>query len=101
MSPFVAVMSVSLAVSAFGAEAVPERIQRQFTSDDYTVSWGSAAAGEPNADLEIGNGGGHGGPLRWMRFRPGKTRLKSYPSSSAAAGANTNSGGHWTTIRYP
>ena len=61
MSPFVAVMSVSLAVSAFGAEAVAERIQRQFTSDDYTVTWGSAAAWEPNADLEIGDGGG----TRW------------------------------------
>ena len=70
MSVFVACIAVSLAVSGFGAEAVADRIQKQFTSDDYTVTWGSAATWEPNADLEIGDGAGHGGGLRWMRFRP-------------------------------
>jgi hypothetical protein len=83
MSVIVACIAVSLAVSGFGAEAVADRIQKQFTSDDYTVTWGSAARWESNADLEIGDGAGHGGGLRWMRFRPRQDAVEILGQSTA------------------
>ena len=70
MSAFVACIAMSLAASTFGAEPVPDRILSHFTSDNYTVTWATAATWEPNADLEIGEGWGHGGALCWMRFHP-------------------------------
>ena len=70
MSAIMVCVATSLAASTLGAEPVADRILKQFTSDNYTVTWGTAVACKPNADLEIGDGAGHGGPLRWMRFRP-------------------------------
>ncbi|MBC8875550.1 MAG: hypothetical protein H8E44_39490 [Planctomycetes bacterium] len=70
MAAFVVMIAASLAASTGIAEPVPERIQRHFRSDDYTVTWGAATRYEPDADLEIGDGEGHGGMLRWLRFRP-------------------------------
>lgn len=70
MAVIMVCVATLLAVSTFGAEPVADRILKHFTSDNYTVTWGTAVACKPNADLEIGDGAGHGGPLRWMRFRP-------------------------------
>ena len=61
-----------LACSAHGAEPDNERAKKQLKSDNYTVTWGKAPTYEAEAELEIGDGNGHGGWLSWMRFRPGK-----------------------------
>jgi hypothetical protein len=58
--------------SAHGAEPRDDRAKKQLQSDNYTVTWGTARAFEPEAELEIGYGNGHGGTLGWVRFQPGK-----------------------------
>src|ERR1700730_15627511 len=58
--------------SANGAEPDNERAKKQLKSDNYTVTWGTAPIFETGAELEIGDGNGHGGTLGWMRFLPGK-----------------------------
>jgi hypothetical protein len=58
--------------SVRGADADDERAKKQLQSDNYTVTWGTPAAFEPDAELEIGDGNGHGGTLGWLRFQPGK-----------------------------
>jgi hypothetical protein len=49
-----------------------ERARKQLQSENYTVTWGAARTFEPEAELEIGDGNGHGGTLGWLRFKPGK-----------------------------
>jgi hypothetical protein len=58
--------------SANGAEPDDERAKEQFRSENYTVVWGTAPVYETDAELEIDDGSGHGGILRWIRFRPVK-----------------------------
>lgn len=58
--------------AAGGAEPVDDRVKSLFQSNNYTVTWGKAPAFEPTAELEIGDGNGHGGTLGWVRFRPDK-----------------------------
>src|SRR5690242_14682650 len=57
---------------ANGTEPDGERAKKQLQSENYTVTWGTAPAYEPEATLEIGDGNGHGGTLGWLRFHPGK-----------------------------
>jgi hypothetical protein len=57
--------------SANGAEPDNERAKKHLQSTNYTVTWGTAAAYEADAELEIGDGNGHGGTLGWLRFQPG------------------------------
>jgi hypothetical protein len=63
---------LGLATSAGSAEPDDDRAKEQFRSEDYTVTWGTPAAYEPDAELEVGDGNGHGGTLGWLRFLPGK-----------------------------
>jgi hypothetical protein len=50
---------------------------RQFLkNNEYTVEWKTAAELDPNADLEISNGTGHGFNLRWLRFHPRNDRVE-------------------------
>jgi hypothetical protein len=58
--------------SASGAGPDDERAKNQFRGENYTVTWGTPAAYGPDAELEIGDGNGHGGTLGWLRFLPGK-----------------------------
>ncbi len=72
MRAFSVRIAAALAALAFAAEPDADRLQEHFRSDNYTVTWGTAAAYESNAKLEIGDGNGHGGTLAWMRFQPGQ-----------------------------
>jgi hypothetical protein len=65
--PFVAV-----AVSVVSADPSVNRVQEHFKSNNYTVTWGTVRTFDPGAELEIGDGNGHGFYLGWLRFRPGK-----------------------------
>ncbi len=51
-------------------EPPPDRIAKHFKSEHFTVAWGTPLKYDLGAELEIGDGGGHGGGLRWLRFRP-------------------------------
>ncbi len=63
---------MTLAVLAVGAKPVKDHMAKLFKSDEYTFTKGTAPIYDHNAELEIGFGGGHGGSLDWMWFRPGK-----------------------------
>jgi hypothetical protein len=69
-------VAVALAASVFGAEPDIDRVRKQFQSSSYSVSWGTAATYDPTAELEIGDGGGHGGTLDWIRFQPRRNRVE-------------------------
>lgn len=58
--------------SAFCADSGYGHIKKLFQSDYYTVAFETPATFDPNAELEIGDGSGHGFNLRWIRFRPGQ-----------------------------
>jgi WD40 repeat protein len=45
-------------------------VKRYFGSANYWVTWGTPVAVPVAAELEVGGGGGHGGTLGWLRFRP-------------------------------
>jgi hypothetical protein len=66
---------VALVASAFGTRLGAEQVQDRFRSDNYTVTWGTVAAFDADAELEIGRGSGHGFTLGWLRFRPEKGRV--------------------------
>jgi hypothetical protein len=53
-----------------------DRAREQFKSDNYTVTWGTPRTFDPTAELEIGDGSGHGFTLGWMRFQPGRDRVE-------------------------
>jgi hypothetical protein len=72
MRVFSASLALVVACPAAGAEPDEERAKNQFKSENYTVSWGTAPAFDPLAELEIGDGNGHGGTLGWLRFQPGQ-----------------------------
>src|SRR5687767_9554180 len=69
---------VTLALVSTIARAEPddERIKKRFESDNYSVTWGDVAAYDNAAELETGEGNGHGGTLAWMRFQPGKDGVR-------------------------
>src|SRR5687767_6425201 len=62
---------VTLALVSTIARAEPddERIRKRFESDNYTVTWGDVAIYDANAELEIGDGNGHGGTLGLLWFQ--------------------------------
>ncbi|MCE9567942.1 MAG: hypothetical protein K8U57_38570 [Planctomycetes bacterium] len=51
-------------------------VSARLRSDNYTVAWGTPLAIDPGAELEVGRGGGHGGTLSWIRFRPGPDEVE-------------------------
>ncbi|MBO0701267.1 MAG: hypothetical protein J2P46_22910 [Zavarzinella sp.] len=64
-------VAVALAGPVLGSEPDQDRVRMQLKSDNYTVTWGIPQALDPKAELEIGEGSGHGFTLGWLRFRPG------------------------------
>ena len=58
--------------SVEGARHDEQRVKKQLKSDNYTVTWRTAVVNGADAVLEIGEGNGHGGTLRWLRLKPGK-----------------------------
>ena len=69
-------MQVALAASAFGASPATSRVQEHFKSDAYTVTWREAQTIDSAAELDIGDGSGHGFTLDWLRFRPCKCNVE-------------------------
>ena len=61
---------VLLTMLACAAEPDAVRLGKYLKSANYTVSWKPAAAYDPDSELEMGKGSGHGGTLGWMRFVP-------------------------------
>ena len=61
---------VTVATSVFGADSDVKQVREHFKSDNYSVQWGTARTFDPGAELEIGDGSGHGFTLGWLRFRP-------------------------------
>jgi hypothetical protein len=52
-------------------------IARHFLkSDQYTVKWNEVGEVDSSAELEIGDGSGHGFTLRWLRFTPRKDQVE-------------------------
>ncbi len=47
-------------------------VKKLLTSENYTVTWETVPVYAPEAELDIGDGNGHGGTLGWIRFQPGK-----------------------------
>jgi hypothetical protein len=64
-------LALVILCSVSRAEPDDERAKKQLRSENYTVTWGTPAAYESAAALEIGDGNGHGGTLGWLRFQPG------------------------------
>jgi hypothetical protein len=67
---------VAVATSVFGADSDVKQVREHFKSDNYTVEWGTARTFDPGAELEIGDGSGHGFTLNWLRFRPDDKRVE-------------------------
>jgi hypothetical protein len=65
-------IALANSASALAAETDVERVKEHFKSEFYTVTWGTPRTFDSSAELEIGDGIGHGFTLRWKRFRPGK-----------------------------
>ena len=67
-----AACAVTLGLSGQAVEAKPhpDRVKRQLQSDNYSVILGVPSDYGRNAELEVGDGSGHGGTLGWLRFRP-------------------------------
>jgi hypothetical protein len=72
MRPIFVCIIVTVAASVFGADSDVKQVREHFKSDNYTVQWGTARTFDPGAELEIGDGSGHGFTLNWLRFRPGE-----------------------------
>ena len=66
---------IAITASAFGADPDVKKVREHFKSDNYTVQWGTARTFDSGAELEIGEGEGHGGTLGWLRFQPGDGRV--------------------------
>jgi hypothetical protein len=63
------VTAATLCSSILRAEE-PKRVKDLFKSENYEVAWGKPAVFDPNSELEIGFGDGHGFTLEWLRFLP-------------------------------
>src|SRR5262245_40303534 len=76
MRALVLVVGAVLASSATRAEPDLGRpknhLESEYFRKHFTVTWEAPAALPADAELEIGDGSGHGGTLGWFRFRPGK-----------------------------
>ena len=68
-------IATAIAASVVGAGPDADRVREQFKSDNYTVKWGTARTFDSNAELEVGDGWGHGFTLGWLRFRPENGRV--------------------------
>lgn len=66
MRSFIVCTVMMLASGAFAEDKAHELLK----SDNYSVTWGTVATYDPGAELEIGDGYGHGFNLNWMRFKP-------------------------------
>ncbi len=64
--------ALAFACLATDAGLLDDRVTNLFQSDHYTVEWGAVPFVPNDAELEIGDGLGHGGNLGWMWFKPGK-----------------------------
>jgi hypothetical protein len=58
--------------STVGAEPGDKRVKELLESENYKVTWRAPVVYPRDAELEIGDGNGHGGSLGWLRFQPGK-----------------------------
>lgn len=65
-------LALVVVCSVRGADPEDLRAKKELQSDKFTVTWGTAPLFEPDAELEIGDGNGHGGALGWVRFQPGE-----------------------------
>src|SRR5687767_10673608 len=72
MRAFAVFITIALASSAFGAESELDHVRNALNGENYTITWGPPRTLDPAAELEIGDGNGHGFTLSWMRFRPEK-----------------------------
>jgi hypothetical protein len=75
MRAFFSCIVAAFAASSFGANPDANLVQEHFKSENYTVTWGTASAFDSGAELEIGDGSGHGFTLGWLRFRSGDGRV--------------------------
>jgi hypothetical protein len=66
---------MTLLASVYCAEPDSACVRKEFISDNYTVTWGDAGTFESAAELEIGEGYGHGFTLDWLRFQPRKDHI--------------------------
>src|SRR5208282_6232162 len=62
---------LAITATAFGADPDAKQVHEHFKSETYSVEWGNARTFDVGAELEIGDGSGHGFTLNWWRFRPG------------------------------
>jgi hypothetical protein len=75
MRAFLVCVATAIMGSAVWAEPETDRPKKHLQSKYYTVTWGTPATFGADAELEIGDGYGHGGSLGWLRFRPEKDRV--------------------------
>jgi hypothetical protein len=68
-------LGAGLVASAFAAERDADRVRKHLQSDNYTVTWGPARVVDGSAELDVGDGSGHGFNLAWLRFRPGQGQV--------------------------
>jgi hypothetical protein len=72
---FVGWVVMAFTGSTLIAQSETDNVKKQFKSENYTVTWGAVAKYGANAELEIGDGSGHGFTLGWMRFKPTNDRV--------------------------
>ena len=72
MRAFLLALPLAFSASAFAAEPDFDRVRKHFDGKTSTVEWGEVRAVDPAAELEIGDGSGHGFTLDGWRFVPGK-----------------------------
>jgi len=65
-------MGMLIVGTAYSADPDNTRVKKLFESKNYTVTWGETPPFAEDAELEIGDGGGHGFTLGWVRLRPSK-----------------------------
>lgn len=53
------------------AEWDADRAKKHFDGRGYSVSWAATPAYPAGAELDVGDGNGHGFTLGWLRFQPG------------------------------
>jgi hypothetical protein len=70
MRSLFACITMILAIPVFCSEQDVDRVRKLLASENYTVTWAAARLFDFGAELEIGNGSGHGQTLSWLRFRP-------------------------------
>ena len=62
--------AVIIGCSSVSTKAADNQIKKLLKGNKYTVTLGTAPDYPDDAQLEIGDGSGHGGVLEWMWFRP-------------------------------